>query len=127
MPQWNDPAMHFFVEGNWVHYSRDFNATVMNEKGSSTATVDLEDFAEARLGAVMHFSDDFLVWGDFNLRSGERRLRILRLQRRREVFLLTQDPILKTNRPEGFLSFRAVFFNLHRKFCKCAFFSTDCG
>ena len=71
MPQWNDPAMHFFVEGNWVHYSRDFNATVMNEKGSSTATVDLEDFAEARLGAVMHFSDDFLVWGDFNLRSGE--------------------------------------------------------
>ena len=71
MPQWNDPAMHFFVEGNWFHYSRDFNATVMNEKGSSTATVDLEDFAEARLGAVMHFSDDFLVWGDFNLRSGE--------------------------------------------------------
>lgn len=71
MPQWNDPAMHFFVEGNWVHYSRDFNATVMNEKGSSTATVDLEDFAEARLGAVMHLSDDFLVWGDFNLRSGE--------------------------------------------------------
>ena len=71
MPQWNDPAMHFFVEGNWVHYSRDFNATVTNEKGSSTATVDLEDFAEARLGAVMHLSDDFLVWGDFNLRSGE--------------------------------------------------------
>lgn len=71
MPQWSDPAMHFFVEGNWVHYSRDFNATVMNEKGSSTATVDLEDFAEARLGAVMHLSDEFLVWGDFNLRSGE--------------------------------------------------------
>lgn len=71
MPQWSDPAMHFFVEGNWVHYSRDFNATVMNEKGSSTATVDLEDFAEARLGAVMHLSDELLVWGDFNLRSGE--------------------------------------------------------
>ncbi len=71
MPTWDNPAVNLFAEGHWVHNTRDFSSTVTSELGSSTAVVGVRDFGEARLGAVAHFNEDFVLWGDVNYRAGE--------------------------------------------------------
>ncbi len=71
MPTWDNPAVNLFAEGHWVHNTRDFSSTVTSELGSSTAVVGVRDFGEARLGAIAHFNEDFVLWGDVNYRAGE--------------------------------------------------------
>ncbi|WP_288594823.1 autotransporter outer membrane beta-barrel domain-containing protein [uncultured Sutterella sp.] len=71
-PRFADPIVRVYAEGAWVHNTKTFESTVVNDKGASTAEFAIDDYGQFRLGFEGEFTKNFRLWGDVTHEAGRR-------------------------------------------------------
>ena len=65
-----DPIVRVYAEGAWVHNTKTFESTVVNDKGASTAEFAIDDYGQFRVGLEGEFTKNFRLWGDVTHEAG---------------------------------------------------------
>ena len=63
-PRFGDPIVRVYAEGAWVHNTKTFESTVVNDKGTSTAEFGIDNYGQFRVGIEGDFTKNFRLWGD---------------------------------------------------------------
>ncbi|WP_308694878.1 autotransporter outer membrane beta-barrel domain-containing protein [uncultured Sutterella sp.] len=69
-PRFADPIVRVYAEGAWVHNTKTFESTVVNDKGASTAEFGIDDYGQFRVGVEGEFTKNFHLWGDVTHEAG---------------------------------------------------------
>ena len=69
-PRFADPIVRVYAEGAWVHNTKTFESTVVNDKGASTAEFAIDDYGQFRVGLEGEFTKNFRLWGDVTHEAG---------------------------------------------------------